>query len=415
MIASTSSPAPNSGSGPLHAIIMGGGIAGPALALFLRKAGISSAVYEAYSRGAGVGGGLNLAPNGMNVLAALGLAEKVRSLGAPALENCFRSETGWVLARFANGGPKYGQGAVSMLRADLQKVLAEEVARQQIPFVHGKRLVGLNQDDIKVVAQFADGSSAEGDLLIGADGIHSQTRKCLFPDGPAPADVGVLGIGGVTRGEAVPAVSRRDKQSLNFTFGGRGFFGHCGGPGDDVIWWTTLPRKGHLEAEDFPQWSTNALKDQLLERFKGYHAPVEGLITHSGPILRLNIFDIPSLPTWHKNRVMLIGDAAHAVSPNAGQGASMALEDAICLAKLLRDHRADWKNAFSHFERERKPRAERIVAEGRRRSGDKNIVSPARSILRNLILAVILRLVGSRGLDWLYRYRVDWDDTVGLG
>jgi 2-polyprenyl-6-methoxyphenol hydroxylase-like FAD-dependent oxidoreductase len=108
---------------------IGGGIAGPALSLFLKKAGISSMVYEVYPCTEGVGGGFNLAPNGMNMLDALGLAEKVKTRGCLALENCFRSDTARVLARYDNGSKKYGQPAVSLLRTDLYEILAEEMKR----------------------------------------------------------------------------------------------------------------------------------------------------------------------------------------------------------------------------------------------------------------------------------------------
>jgi 2-polyprenyl-6-methoxyphenol hydroxylase-like FAD-dependent oxidoreductase len=107
--------------------------------------------------------------------------------------------------------------------------------------------------------------------------------------------------------------------------------------------------------------------------------------------------------------VVLIGDAAHAVSPNAGQGASMALEDAIYLAKVLREAQGDHERAFARFERDRKPRVERIVAEGRRRGSDKKTVTPFESALRNAMLAVFFNLFGERSQDWLYRYRIDWD------
>jgi 2-polyprenyl-6-methoxyphenol hydroxylase-like FAD-dependent oxidoreductase len=112
-----------------HVIIIGGGIAGPALSLFLKKAGISSAVYEAYPYKEGVGGGLNIAPNGMNVLAGLGLVERVQARGTVALENCFRSESGRILARSDYGSKKYGQPSVSLVRTDLYEILAEEMQR----------------------------------------------------------------------------------------------------------------------------------------------------------------------------------------------------------------------------------------------------------------------------------------------
>jgi 2-polyprenyl-6-methoxyphenol hydroxylase-like FAD-dependent oxidoreductase len=123
----------------------------------------------------------------------------------------------------------------------------------------------------------------------------------------------------------------------------------------------------------------------------------------------LNIYDIQTLPVWHRDRVVLIGDAAHAVSPNAGQGASMALEDAMYLAKVLREAQGNHEGAFARFERDRKSRVERIVAEGRRRSSDKKSVSPFESALRNAMLGVFFNLFGQRSQDWLYRYRIDWE------
>ena len=226
----------------IHALIIGGGIAGPALSLFLKQAGISSAVYEAYPCTEGVGGGLSLAPNGMNVLQELGLAETVKSRGTVALEMCFRSETGRVLARINNGGKRYGQPAVALRRADLYEVLAQEMQRHGIPIACNKRVtdISYSSDYKKVVAHFADGSDAEGDLLIGADGIHSQTRTSVFPESPKPAYVGITGIGGFVPLSAVPGLTDRDRQSLNFTFGHRGFFGYCGARPGEVMWWSNL-------------------------------------------------------------------------------------------------------------------------------------------------------------------------------
>ena len=114
------------------ALIIGSGIAGGALSLFLKKAGISSTVYEAYPNMQGVGGGLNLAPNLMNVLDELDLAEDVKARGTAALESCFRSESGRVLARIDNGSKKYGQPSLNLRRTDLYEVLVQESQRHGI-------------------------------------------------------------------------------------------------------------------------------------------------------------------------------------------------------------------------------------------------------------------------------------------
>jgi 2-polyprenyl-6-methoxyphenol hydroxylase-like FAD-dependent oxidoreductase len=394
-----------------HVLIIGGGVAGPALALFLNKAGISSAVFEGYERSERVGGGLGLAPNGMNVLAALGLSGRLKARGSLARDNNFRDERGRLLASFPNGGAKYGEPALSLMRADLYDVLAEEMERESIPIWYGKRLDSIAYADggRTVIAHFSDGTQAEGDLLIGADGVHSQVRRYILPDGPQPDFVGIVGIGGVVVHAAVPTLSPQDTESFNFTFGPNGFFGYCGGSIGEAMWWSNLPRARPFSSDEIKSMSSEALKRQMLQRYGSYHEPIPTMIAGTRKIIALNVFDIRSLPRWHDRRVMLIGDAAHAVSPNAGQGASMALEDAMYLAKMLRDNGTDYAGAFARFEIDRRPRVERIVAEGRRRAGDKASVSPLKSKIRNAILSVVLRLYGERSEDWLFRYRIQWE------
>jgi 2-polyprenyl-6-methoxyphenol hydroxylase-like FAD-dependent oxidoreductase len=283
--------------------------------------------------------------------------------------------------------------------------------RHGLALTYGKRLtdVGYSRDHKKVVAHFADGSDAEGDILIGADGIHSQTRTSVFPENPKPQYVGLIGIGGFVPSSAVPGLTDRDRQSLNFTFGHRGFFGYCGARPDEMMWWSNLWREKELTKEELNDLSIDSVKREMLSIYGAYHEPIPRLIAQTGPPLKLNIYDIQRLPVWHKGRVVLIGDAAHAVSPSAGQGASMALEDAMCLAKVLLEAQGNYEGAFERFERDRKPRVERIVAEGRRRGSEKKSVSPFESALRNAMLAVFFNLFGERSQDWLYRYRIDWE------
>ncbi len=355
-----------------HVLIIGSGTAGPALSLFLKKAGISCAVYEAYPYTEGLGGGLSLAPNGMNVLDELGLAEKLKARGTVALESCIRNETGRILARIDNGGKQYGQPAVALRRSDLHEVLTQEMQQQGIAVAYEKRLtdISFTNDNKNVIAHFADGGHVEGDIL------------------------------------------NRDRHSLNFTFGHRGFFGYCGARPDELMWWSNLWREKELTKEELNDLSIETVKQEMLSIYCGYHEPIPRLIARTGPPLQLNIYDILGLPAWHQGRVAVIGDAAHAVSPSAGQGASMALEDAMYLAKLLRELQGDHELAFELFERERKPRVERVVAEGRRRSSSKKSVSPFESSLRNAMIAIFFHLFGERSQDWLYRYRIEWEERA---
>jgi 2-polyprenyl-6-methoxyphenol hydroxylase-like FAD-dependent oxidoreductase len=396
------------------ALVVGGGIAGPALALFLKRAGLAPTVYEAYPATQAVGGGLGLAPNGVRVLAELGLAEQVVAAGSVVREYRFKNAGGRVLAHYPYADPRrFGQPMVALSRAALATIVSREAVRQRIPFAYEKRLVGLEERSTGVTAHFADGTSAEGDLLIGADGIHSATRRLALPDASTPTDVGILGVGGFVPRVAISSFSPRERDSMVFIFGQQGFFGYAGAGDGQLMWWANLPRAGEHSQADLLTLPLEAVKQALLDRYGGYAQPIPSLLhaSEAADIVRISIADIHSLPTWHTNRVVLVGDAAHAVSPNAGQGASMALEDALYLARLLRDS-ADYPTVFERFERERKPRVERIVAEGRRRGVDKQIVGPVQARIRELMMAVVLNLFGQHSDDWLYDYHLDWDEPA---
>lgn len=395
---------------PPHVLIIGGGIGGLSLALFLHKAGIGSTVYEAYPPREAAGGGLNIAPNGMNVLAALGLAQDIISRGAVTMQHCFRDEYGKVLASIPYGNiTKYGQPGVSLSRADLHDVLAQAAKIAGISIQYNKRLTGIDQYPTGVKAHFEDGSSDNGDILIGADGIRSRTRSIILPDGPQPAFVNVVGVGGFAKISDLPEITSRELRSLNFTFGAKGFFGYCAAGNEYAMWWSNLYATEPMSEQALRQLSLDSVKAEMLAIYKDFHAPISTLIEHTERPIKQNISDIQSLPTWHKDKVLLIGDAAHAVSPNSGQGASMALEDSMYLAKLLRDSNGDYEQVFAQFEQDRKPRVEKIVAEGRRRGAGKQAVSPFQAKIRNFMMSIFLRLFGIKGQDWVYQYRIDWE------
>lgn len=390
-----------------HVLVIGGGVAGSVFALFLKRAGISCSVYEAYPYTENVGGGLNIAPNGMSVLAELGLAEPLIARGTPTRDFVFQSYRGRQLARFRFGDPKrYGQPAVSMLRATLYQEVVRASRQAGIETHYEKRLVSIEESSSGVTAKFADGTSADGALLVGADGVQSAVRKYLLPSGPSASYVGVVATGGFPAVTNIPSARPNDTADMFYTFGPQGFFGYSGGNAGEFMWWVNLPRKHEYSADELHKFQWSDVQKELLDRFKGYPKPVEDLISATTDPLRLNIYDVQSLPRWHRGRVVLIGDAAHAVSPNAGQGASMALEDAEYLAKLLRDC-DDYKQAFNWFEKDRKPRAEKIVAEGRARSSDKEIVSNFASMIRNLMIAIFVPL-GKYRSDWILQYKIPW-------
>jgi 2-polyprenyl-6-methoxyphenol hydroxylase-like FAD-dependent oxidoreductase len=264
--------------------VIGAGVAGLATALFLKKVGITATVCEAHPPADTAGAGLVLAPNGMNVLASLGLAERIKERGCVALENRFFTEMGLRLARISNGADRYGQPAVAITRRELHRIMVDEVVGQGIEIRHRKRLVQVEEGHAnRVVASFADGTTARGDLLIGADGVHSRTRSATFPEAPAPSFMGVVRVGGLVPASAVPVLPDEERRSVNFTFGARGFFGYCGAPDGDVLWWSNLGREKPLTQAQLADRSPGDIERAVHELYGRYHRPIGALLERSEP------------------------------------------------------------------------------------------------------------------------------------
>jgi 2-polyprenyl-6-methoxyphenol hydroxylase-like FAD-dependent oxidoreductase len=396
----------------LHALIIGGGIAGPTLALFLKKIGMTSTVYEAHSLREDIGGGFQISPNGMKVLDKIGIAKKIAEAGYYSPTWRFLDPQGKVLVRFQNGRiERYGQPAVALSRSTFHKILMEEVEKQAIRMEYQKRLSGITyKDNTKVIAHFADGTSAEGDFLVGADGVWSATRNIVFPEAPKPSYTRFIGLGGFVPQAAVPDMTHEDRNCMNMVFGAEGAFGFCKSSEDSVMWWCHLVSEKELSREELAAIPTEKIRQDLLNLYKGWPEPVGSLLRKAPDTIKTNIYEIPSLPRWYKNRVVLIGDAAHAMNPTAGQGASTSLEDAMYLAKLLRQSPDRLEKVFAEFEQQRRPRVEKIIAKAQSLSKDKKPAGPVVTFLRNKFMTVFFTLFGERMMDELYAYKIEWNE-----
>jgi 2-polyprenyl-6-methoxyphenol hydroxylase-like FAD-dependent oxidoreductase len=176
------------------------------------------------------------------------------------------------------------------------------------------------------------------------------------------------------------------------------------------MWWCHFPQEKELTSAELAAFDAEELRKRLLERYRGWHEPIEAFIVNTPDIIRTNIYEAPPLPAWHRDRVVLVGDAAHAMSPSGGQGASMALEDALVLARLLRQFSGELEPLFAEFERARGPRVERISAEAHKNEDrQKGELGRVGCWLRDRMLSVVLPRVGARSLDWMYGYRIAWD------
>jgi len=376
-----------------RALIIGGGVAGPVLALFLKSSDFDVQVFEASSGPNDTGGALGLAPNGMNVLAAAGVVEQVRDASVTGSEWAFENQYGKLLACMSGGDPtRYGQPSVMITRAALHRAIVEHAETQSIPINYNKRLVDI--EDIPghpIVAHFADGTSAEGDFIVGADGIRSQVRQIVMPEAPKPSYTGMLAPGG-------------------FIFGQNGFFGYFNTitpEGPRTLWWSTA--SAPLESKDKMAATTKAdIQQRLLALHGDWAKPIPQLIQSATDILNIPIHDVPSLPRWSAGRTILIGDAAHAVAPHSGQGASMALEDAMLLGKLLRESNgASLEQVFSNFEQQRRPRTDKVIALGRRNGQRKERMPAFAYWIQQQMIRIFVPLTRAKKQDWLLAYRVE--------
>jgi 2-polyprenyl-6-methoxyphenol hydroxylase-like FAD-dependent oxidoreductase len=398
-----------------HVPILGGGIAGPTLALFLRRAGFKATIFEARQERSDIGAALGLAPNGMNVLAELGLADRVITAGTIMDRSVFRSVEGRPIGATPATGSRFGEPGVTLSRAALHRILVEAAAAAGIPVRYGQRLVDMREDARGVTAIFADGSEERGDLLVGADGINSRVRDLVLPDAPKPEFTGIVGPGGFMPRSAVPERPDDDGHSLVLYYSPRGFFGYGRGDRDEAtgaFWWTVIERETPMTEAERDATSLADVRESILAASDHWDQAVRHILEATTKFVPpLNIFDVASLPRWWRGRTVLIGDAAHAVSPHSGQGASMALEDAIVLARILRDAQGSPGDAFAAFEAARRDRVERVVAFGRQSGNSKKKQGPLVAWVMRMAFPLLIRMVG-RMQAKVYRYRLRWDEPA---
>jgi 2-polyprenyl-6-methoxyphenol hydroxylase-like FAD-dependent oxidoreductase len=386
------------------ALVIGAGIAGPIAAILLRRIGIEVQVFEAWPHSTGIGGGLQIAPNGMHVLADAGLASDLMRRGSICESIDFYAQSGARLGSVNRDmARRFGQPSLSMRRAVLNEAIIEKAWSSHVELFFEKRLARIeDRPDQPIVAHFTDGSSAEGDFLIGADGVHSAVRDHVVPDAPKPFDTGLLGFGGFLPRSLLEAGGAGP--NLAMTFGRSGFFGYgyCGPePRHGAMCWSTQPTHDR-DAAAFRAMDQAALRQHLRRFHAGWHDPIPQMIDALEEIVVTATLDVATLSTWSRGRTLLIGDAAHATSPHAGQGASIALEDAYRLVCALRDQ-PDTGIAFQNFESERRPRAEQIVALARRNGNQKREFSASGAWIRDRMIKVMMPFT-ARSWDWIYGY-----------
>jgi salicylate hydroxylase len=373
--------APPSAKRPLRVAIVGGGIGGLAAACALRQRGFEVEVFERSARLEEVGAGLQIGPNGVKVLRALGLEDE---LMRNAFEPFSIMSITWDEGRLRFRQPlkaiareKYGAPYMTAHRADLHNLLRR--AAGDTPIRLGANCIGASTVNGTAVARFADGTTTEADVVIGADGIRSAIRaqhfgadrprftemmawRCIVPMECVPTRVGPGGSVTLERGEY---------------FGWIGPNGHVicypiGVNGDQLNIFG-----GHVTGQWVEEsWSVPSSRDELIVAKAGWNEALLEMFRHVEQVFKWGIYDRDPLPQWTRGRVTLLGDAAHPTMPTLAQGANMAIEDGYVLARLLARHGDDVETALKAYVVERKPRTDWVTLKSREQFAKNRMASP---------------------------------------
>jgi salicylate hydroxylase len=373
--------APPSAKRPLRVAIVGGGIGGLAAACALRQRGFEVEVFERSARLEEVGAGLQIGPNGVKVLRALGLEDE---LMRNAFEPFSIMSITWDEGRLRFRQPlkaiareKYGAPYMTAHRADLHNLLRR--AAGDTPIRLGANCIGASTVNGTAVARFADGTTTEADVVIGADGIRSAIRaqhfgadrprftemmawRCIVPMECVPTRVGPGGSVTLERGEY---------------FGWIGPNGHVicypiGVNGDQLNIFG-----GHVTGQWVEEsWSVPSSRDELIAAKAGWNEALLEMFRHVEQVFKWGIYDRDPLPQWTRGRVTLLGDAAHPTMPTLAQGANMAIEDGYVLARLLARHGDDVETALKAYVVERKPRTDWVTLKSREQFANNRMASP---------------------------------------
>jgi len=392
------------------AIIIGCGITGPTLALSLKNAGIDSVIYEEQETPLDhVGLVLYLSPSGCNILKTLGLYDKVRSGGSICGKTEFNNHNGKKIVEFeqSNHEKIFGVNTIAIKRGEINKILRDEAKLKGISIESGKKLKDIEiTDKNSVIVFFQDGTKIHGDFLVGCDGINSRTRQIIMPN-TQPEYTGSFAVGGTTdTPQNAPSAN-----TLSFNFGKKAFFAYYVMPSGKTVWWNDV-RILEEEIKEKLANSNDQWKEILLDLHKDDNIFFRKLIESTKEkLLRISIFDLPTLSSWHKGPVCLTGDAAHAVAPHAGQGASLCLESAMMLAKCLRDI-PDVEDAFSTYHNLRKNRVEKIKKISRRNVQMFSLKNPIQKWFRNIIFSLLSRKLMKKQELEIYGYEIDWNKKI---
>ncbi|MGC7102777.1 FAD-dependent monooxygenase [Amycolatopsis lurida] len=348
-----------------HAIVVGGGIGGLAAALALHRIGWRATVLERTPELGEIGAGMSQAPNALRALAELGVEEQARAAGVPTHASAnLRLPDGRYLQQARPGDHT---AMLGFHRADLHQVLLGALPDGWVRT--GAEVTAIRQGTDAVAVTCGGGTELSAELVVAADGIHSTVRRLLWPDAPPPRFLGRTAWLGIAEVPGLPG---------SITLGPGGYFLVHPIARGRTYW-------AYVTTADKPGIRYDHEKSEVADRIAAWHEPLPSLIeaTPDDAVIHIDIHDLDPLPTYTRGRVALLGDAAHAMSPDRGQGAGQSLEDAVVLAAALADEPAI-ETALHRYDAERRPRTQ-ATAKGARADGARTTSKAAHRALTTMI------------------------------
>ena len=376
--------------------ISGGGLSGLVLAITLEKSGIDYHIYESSAEDKRLGAGLLIATNALQIFERLGLAGQIIPKGHTMDFVQITNAQGSVLSRSESKyfEEKYGYGTVAIHRAKLRDLLLTKIPKEKISF--DKRITSYKEINDKVYFQFRDGDEDSADYLVGADGLRSNTRKGIMGELK-------LRYSNQTSWRAIVPYQLPESFKNGLTEmwakkdGLRASVAHISK--DLVYLYITYKH------EPFGKDRLEDLKEFLKVVTKDFHPVVNELISVSkdNEIVRTDIFDFEPINEWYKGRVILTGDAAHAMTPNMGQGGCQAIESWYLLGKLIAENKFDMTAAFRKYQEVRKPKVDYVNKLSWKISETVNKNSDSKRGIRDLQMKLTPGFVKKKMLDKIFQ------------
>lgn len=369
-----------------HVLIAGAGIGGLSAAIALRRAGFEVEVLERSPELRPIGAGIALAPNAILALQKLGIADRIADAGQRLESLAIKEASGRTIAASEMGPVEDAVGApmLAFHRAELHEALMAALGPGVVRL--GGAVASFDQDaEEGVRVMLEDGSTLDGSALIGADGLHSNVRRRLFGETP-------LRYSGQTSWRGVTPPGRfMDRGASSESWGPRQRFGLVSLSGERVYWFAVkeVPAGG----QDEP----GRVHETLLAAFSGWHDPIRRVLeaTPESAIVRTDVQDRDPLRAWSRGRVTLLGDAAHPMTPNMGQGACQAIIDGVVLGEEL-GRGSGFAAAFQRYERRRLARTRHVVLQSRRMGAMAHWRNPVAQLVRNTALKALRHVMAAQ-------------------